>query len=79
MSAPEASHSRTSSRFSSQNPEFGPLRVNPPMYPSRSASRQSMRTDTEELEGEELSQCEQDPLSEAEDEPDPADTEATPL
>ena len=37
-----------------------------------------MRTDTEEPEGEELSEREQDPLSEAEDEPDPADTEATP-
>jgi len=78
MSAPETSHSRTSSRLSGQNPEFGPLRVNPPMYPSRSASRQSMRTDTEEPEREELSEREQDPLLEAEDEPDPADTEATP-
>jgi len=37
-----------------------------------------MRTDTEEPEGEELSEREQDPLSEAEDEPDPADAEATP-
>jgi len=37
-----------------------------------------MRIDTEEPEGEELSEHEQDPLSEAEDEPDPADTEATP-
>jgi len=37
-----------------------------------------MRTDTEEPEGGELSEREQDPLSEAEDEPDPADTEATP-
>jgi len=36
-----------------------------------------MRTDAEESEGEELSEREQDPLSEAEDEPDPADTEAT--
>jgi len=78
MSAPEPSHSRTSSRLSGQNPEFGPLRVNPPMYPFRSASRQSMRTETEEPEGEELSEREQDPLSEVEDEPDPADTEATP-
>jgi len=56
MSAPETFHSRTSSRLSGQNPEFGPLRVNPPMYPSRSAFRQSMRTDTEEPEGEELSE-----------------------
>ena len=63
MSALQPSHSRTSSRLSGQNPEFGPLRVNPPMYPSRSASRQSMRTDTEEPEGEEPSDCEQDPLS----------------
>jgi len=78
MSTPEMFHSRTSSRLSGQNPEFGPLRVNPLMYHSRSASRQSMRTDTEELEGEELSEREQDPLLEAEDEPDPADTEATP-
>jgi len=78
MSAPEPSHSRTSSRLSGQNPEFGPLRVNPPMYPSRSAFGQSMRTDTEEPEGEELSEPQQDPLSEAEDEADPADTEATP-
>jgi len=78
MSVPETSHSRTSSRLSGQNPEFGPLRVNLPMYPSRSASRQSMRTGTEESEGEELSEREQDPLSEAEDEPDPADAEATP-
>jgi len=37
-----------------------------------------MRTDTEEQEGEELSEREQDRLSEAEDEPDPADTVATP-
>jgi len=78
MSAPEPSHYRTSSRLSGQNPEFGPLRVNPPMYPSRSASRQSMRTDTKEPEGEEVSKREQDPLSEAEDEPDHADTEVTP-
>jgi len=78
MSAPDPSHSRTSSRLTGQNPEFGPLRVNPPMYPSRSASRQSIRTDTEEPEGEELSEHWQDPLSEAEDEPDPADIEATP-
>jgi len=48
------------------------------MYPSRSASRQFMRTDIEELEGEELSKREQDPHSESEDEPDPADAEATP-
>jgi len=34
-----------------------------------------MRTDTEEPEGEELSEHKQDPLSETEDEPDP---EATP-
>jgi len=78
MLAPQPSHSRTSSRHSGQNPEFGPLRVNPPIYPSRSASRQSMRTNTEEPEGEELSEREQDPLSEAEDEPDPTDIEATP-
>jgi len=78
MSALEPSHSRTSSRRSGQNPEFEPLRVNPPMYPSISASRQSMRTDTEEPDREKLSEREQDPLSEAEDEPDPADTEATP-
>jgi len=78
MSPLETSRSRTSSRLSGQNPEFGPLRVNPPMYPSRFASRQSMRTDTEEPEGEELSEREQDPLSEVEDEPDPADTDATP-
>jgi len=78
MSAPVMSHSRTSSRLSGQNPEFGPLRVNPPIYPSRSAFRQFMRTDTEELEREELSEREQDPLSKAEDVPDPADTEATP-
>ena len=78
MSAPELSHSRISSRLSGQNPEFGPLRVNLPMYPSRSASRQFMRTDIEELEGEELSKREQDPHSESEDEPDPADAEATP-
>jgi len=78
MSAPEPSHSRTSSRFSGQNPEFGPLRVNQPIYLSRSASRQSMRTDTEEPEREELSEREQDPLSEAEDEPDLADREGTP-
>jgi len=63
MLAPEPSHSRISGRLLGQNPEFGPLRVNPPMYPSRSASRQSMRTDTEEPEGEEPSDCEQDPLS----------------
>jgi len=37
-----------------------------------------MRPDTEELEGENLSEREQDPLSEAEDEQDPADVEATP-
>jgi len=37
-----------------------------------------MRTATEELEAEELSEREQDPLSEAEDEPDPADIEAAP-
>jgi len=37
-----------------------------------------MRTDTEEPEGEKLSEREQDHLSKAEDEPDPADTEATP-
>jgi len=37
-----------------------------------------MRTDIEEQEAEELSDREQDPLSEAEDEPDPAATEATP-
>jgi len=37
-----------------------------------------MRTDTEEPEGEELSEREQDSLSETEDEPDPADAEATP-
>jgi len=37
-----------------------------------------MRTDTEEPEGEELSERKQNRLSEAEDEPDPADTEATP-
>jgi len=37
-----------------------------------------MRTDTEEPEREELSERKQDPLSEAEDELDPADTEATP-
>jgi len=37
-----------------------------------------MRTDTEEPEEQELSEREQDPLSEAEDEPDPAVTEATP-
>ena len=48
------------------------------MYPSRSASRQSMRTDAEEQEREELSEYEQDPLSESEDDPDPADAEATP-
>jgi len=78
MSAPEPSHSRTSSRLSGQNPEFEPLKVNPPIYPSRSASRQSIRTDIEEPKGEELSEYEQDPLSEVEDEPDPADTEATP-
>ena len=48
------------------------------MYPSRSTSRQSIRTDTEEQEGEELFECEQHPLSEAEDELDPADIEATP-
>jgi len=78
MSAPHQSHSRTSIRLSGQNPEFGPLRVNPLMSASRTASRQSMRTDTEEPEGEELSEREQDPLSEAEDEPDPADVEATP-
>jgi len=76
-SAPEPSHSRTSSRLSGQNPEFGPLRVNPPMYPSRSASRQSMRIDTEEPEGEELPEREQDSLSEAENDLDPADAEAT--
>jgi len=78
MSAPEPAHSKTSSRLSSQNPEFGPWRIIPPMYPSRSASKPSMRTDTEEPEGEELSEREQDPLSEAEDEPDPTDIEATP-
>ena len=78
MLVPEPSHSRTSSRLSGQNPEFGPLRVNPLMYPSRSGSRQSMRTDVEEPEGEEVSECEQDTLSETEDEPDPADVEATP-
>jgi len=78
MSAPETSHSRTSSRLSGQNPEFGPLRVNSPMYPSRSAFRQSMRADTEEPEGEELSEREQDPLSEAEDETGPTGTEVTP-
>jgi len=72
------SHSGTPSRLTGQNPEFGPLRVNPPIYPSRSASRQSMRTDTEEPEGEELSEREQDHLSESEDEPDPIDIEATP-
>jgi len=37
-----------------------------------------MSKDTEEPEGEELSEREQDPLPEVEDEPDPADTEATP-
>jgi len=37
-----------------------------------------MRTDTEEPEGEEPSEREQNPLSETEDEPDPADIEATP-
>jgi len=37
-----------------------------------------MRTDTEEPETEVLSEREQDPLSEAEDELDPADLEATP-
>jgi len=37
-----------------------------------------MRTDTEEQEGEELSEREQDPHSDAEDEPDPTDLEATP-
>jgi len=78
MSAPEPSHSRTSSRLTGQNPEFGPLRVNPPMYPSRSAFRQSRRTDAEETEEEEFSKREQDPLSEVEDDPDPANAEATP-
>jgi len=68
MSAPEPSHSRTSSRLSSQYPEFGPLRVNPPKYPSRYDYGQSMRTDAEEPEGEELLEREQDPLSEEEDE-----------
>jgi len=77
MSAPELCYSRTSSRLSGQNPEFGPLRINPPIYLSRSASTQSIRTDTEEPEAEELSERKQDPLSEAEDEPDPADMEAT--
>jgi len=77
MSAPGTTHSRTSSRLLGQNPEFGPLRVNPPMYPSRSVSRQSMRTETEEPEAEELSEREQDHFSEAEDELDPPDTEAT--
>jgi len=37
-----------------------------------------MRIDTEEPEEEELSEHEQDPLSGSEDEPDPADAEATP-
>ena len=78
MSAPEPSHSGTSSRLSGQTPEFEPLRVNPPMYSSRSASRHSMGTDTEEPEGEELCEREQDPLSEAEDVPDPVDIEPTP-
>jgi len=40
------------------------------MYPSRSAFRQSIGTDTEGPEAEELSEREQDPLSEAEDEPE---------
>ena len=37
-----------------------------------------MRTDTEEPEGDEVSEREQDPHSKAVDEPDPADIEATP-
>jgi len=78
MSAQETSYSRSSCRLSGQNPEFGSFSVNTPMYPSRSASTQSMRIDTEEPEGEELSEREQDRLSEPEDEPDPADREATP-
>jgi len=36
-----------------------------------------MRNDIEQPEGEELSEHEQDPLSETEDKPDPADIEAT--
>jgi len=78
MSAPEPLDFGTSRRLSGQNPGFGPLRVNPLMYPSRSVSRQSMRTDTGESEGKELSECEQDTFSEEKDEPDPADIEATP-
>jgi len=65
MSAPEPSQSRTSSRLSLQNPEFVTFGVNPFMYLSRSASRQSIRTYMEEPEREELAECEQDPLSEA--------------
>jgi len=78
MLAPEPSHSRTSSRLLGQNREFRTLRVYLHMYLSRSAFRHRMRIDTEEPEGEQLSELEQDPLSEAEDELDPTDIEATP-
>jgi len=78
MSVPGPSYTRISCRPSGQNPELGPLRVNPLRYPFRSASRISRRAETDDSKEEELSEQEQDPLSESEEEGDLADVEASP-